>query len=110
MADIQLTPKFRQTISLAKQAAVLRSHRYIGSEHLLLGMLELKDCSAIDILNSVTADIGGLTQSLIARIDSIAESSDNINHTDVTMSPKTQKIFLSEALPRIQGCTLGIHH
>lgn len=95
MADIQLTPKFRQTISLAKQAAVLRSHRYIGSEHLLLGMLELKDCSAIDILNSVTADVGGLMQSLIARIDSIAESNESINHSDVTMSPKTQKILVN---------------
>ena len=95
MADIQLTPKFRQIISLAKQAAVLRRHRYIGSEHLLLGMLELRDCSAVDIISSVTSDIGGFTQSLIARIDSIAESNESINHADVTMSPKTQKILVN---------------
>lgn len=95
MTDIQLTPKFRQTISLAKQAAAIRRHRYIGSEHIFLGMIELGDCSGIDVLAAIGADIGGLTQSLIARIDSIAESNVHISHSDITMSPKTQKILVN---------------
>jgi ATP-dependent Clp protease ATP-binding subunit ClpC len=58
-------------------------------------MIELGDCSGVDILATIAADLGSLTQCLQARLDSIAESNDDINHNDITMSPKTQKILVN---------------
>ena len=50
MADIRLTPRFRQVIALAKQIAQQYNHAFIGSEHMLIGMLDIKRCSAVTVL------------------------------------------------------------
>ncbi|MDD3886631.1 MAG: ATP-dependent Clp protease ATP-binding subunit, partial [Victivallaceae bacterium] len=48
-----LTPRARQILLLANQEAERFNHDYIGTEHLLLGMLALNEGVAVSVLNSL---------------------------------------------------------
>ena len=48
-----LTPRARQILLLAKQEAERFNHDYIGTEHLLLGILALNEGVAVNVLKSM---------------------------------------------------------
>ena len=48
-----LTPRARQILLLAKQEAERFNHDYIGTEHLLLGILALNEGVAVNVLKSL---------------------------------------------------------
>ena len=51
------TKKAQQALQLAEQSAISLGHHYIGSEHLLLGLMKTKDCLAAKLIeqSGVTA-------------------------------------------------------
>ena len=53
----KFSPKVKKIISLSRDEAVRLGHDYIGTEHLLLGMIREKDNVAIRVLNSLDLDI-----------------------------------------------------
>lgn len=66
----RLTKKAREVLRLAASAAGRLGHTYIGTEHLLLGMLEEGGCTACAVLedNGVTADeVRALTEETAGR-------------------------------------------
>ena len=51
MSDMQkFSPRAREAIRLANQEAERFNHPYIGTEHLLLGLMALGEGIAIDVL------------------------------------------------------------
>ena len=60
MAGFQnsFTQKAQMALQAAEQSAIALGHDYIGSEHLLLGLLKTKDCLASRLLEQtgVTAE------------------------------------------------------
>ncbi|HBM15404.1 MAG TPA: NDP-hexose 4-ketoreductase [Lentisphaeria bacterium] len=48
-----LTPRARQSLILAQQEAVRFNHDYVGSEHLLLGLIKLGQGVAVSVLKSM---------------------------------------------------------
>jgi ATP-dependent Clp protease ATP-binding subunit ClpC len=53
----KFSPKVKKIISLSRDEAVRLGHDYIGTEHLLLGMIREKDNVAIRVLDSLDLDI-----------------------------------------------------
>lgn len=53
----KFSPKVKKIIQLSREEAVRLSHDYIGTEHLLLGMIQDKDSLAIKVLESLDLDI-----------------------------------------------------
>jgi ATP-dependent Clp protease ATP-binding subunit ClpC len=49
--ELPLSPECKQILQFATNEAEKLNHRHIGTEHLLLAILELKDCLAARILN-----------------------------------------------------------
>lgn len=58
----ELSPHTRTVFEKAARTAFQYHHRYIGTEHVLFGILSLKDCSAYRILEKSTVDIKALAQ------------------------------------------------
>ena len=58
------TEKARKAIEYARDEAARLKHDYIGTEHLLLGLIRLGDCTAIEILNNIGIDANELKGSI----------------------------------------------
>jgi len=53
----KFSPKVKKIIQLSREEAIRLSHDYIGTEHLLLGMIQDKDSLAIKVLESLDLDM-----------------------------------------------------
>jgi len=49
----KFSPKVKKIIQLSREEAIRLNHDYIGTEHLLLGMIQDKDSLAIKVLESL---------------------------------------------------------
>ena len=58
--DDNFSPRVKDVISFSKEEALRLGHDFIGTEHLMLGLLRDGDGKAIDILNSLDVDLGHL--------------------------------------------------
>jgi ATP-dependent Clp protease ATP-binding subunit ClpC len=58
------TERARRAIEYARDEAARLRHDYIGTEHLLLGLLKLSDGRAIDILTNIGIELSELRQSV----------------------------------------------
>ena len=62
----RFTERARQALTLAQEAAASFGHSYIGSEHLLLGLLQDRECAACRLMAEQGADLDQLSQGLAA--------------------------------------------
>lgn len=76
-----LTPRIRRVIELAVDEARRMGHHYIGTEHLLLGLVRLGDGMAVDILKSL-----GLSLEQIRR-----ETNRAIQETTAAARPRRER-------------------
>ncbi len=76
-----LTPRIRRVIELAVDEARRMGHHYIGTEHLLLGLVRLGDGMAVDILKSL-----GLSLEQIRR-----ETNRAIQETTAVARPRRER-------------------
>jgi ATP-dependent Clp protease ATP-binding subunit ClpC len=53
----KFSPKVKKIIQLSREEAIRLHHDYIGTEHLLLGMIQDKDSLAIKVLESLDMDM-----------------------------------------------------
>ena len=60
--DDNFSPKVKDVIAYSKEEALRLGHDYIGTEHLILGILRKNDGEAIDILNALEVDLKYLRQ------------------------------------------------
>jgi ATP-dependent Clp protease ATP-binding subunit ClpC len=58
--DDNFSPKVKDVIAFSKEEALRLGHSFIGTEHLLLGLLREGDGMAIDIMNSLSIDLDHL--------------------------------------------------
>jgi ATP-dependent Clp protease ATP-binding subunit ClpC len=75
-SDITHTPRLKKVIALAGQEAKELGHSYVGTEHLLLGILRDKDGLAGRILNKLDIDLDRCRSEVMAEIDPNFESDD----------------------------------
>jgi len=55
-----LTPRAKQVLLLARREAARFNHNYIGTEHLLLGLIALNEGVAVEVLNSMGLNLANL--------------------------------------------------
>ncbi|MBQ6539459.1 MAG: ATP-dependent Clp protease ATP-binding subunit ClpC, partial [Oscillospiraceae bacterium] len=60
-----LTPRGKRIIELAVNDAARLGHRFVGTEHLLMGILRESDCVAAKVIASTGADLNRLYTDLI---------------------------------------------
>src|SRR2546429_4327952 len=52
------TPRAQQVLQLARKEADRFNHNYVGTEHLLLGLIKLGQGVAVDVLQKMGLDFG----------------------------------------------------
>jgi ATP-dependent Clp protease ATP-binding subunit ClpC len=62
---LPLTPRAKKTLQLSMREAIALGHAYIGTEHLLLGLLREDDGAAIRVLNGLGVDPDRVRQQVI---------------------------------------------
>ena len=60
------TPRAQQALALSRQEADKLNHHYIGTEHLLLGLLALGQGVAINVLQATTLQAGRVDPNILA--------------------------------------------
>lgn len=64
LADIPLTPRARQVLEHSLEEAKQLNHNYIGTEHLLLGVIREREGVGARVLQNLTVDLDNLEQRL----------------------------------------------
>ena len=62
---IPFTPRAKRVLELSLSEAKLLGHRYIGTEHILLGLLREGEGVAAQVLTGLDADLGGTRERVV---------------------------------------------
>jgi len=74
----KFSPKVKKIISVSRDEAIRLGHDFIGTEHLLLGMIREKDILSIKVLDSLDVDISELKY----KIEETSSSTSAAEETD----------------------------
>tara|TARA_R110002167_G_scaffold55096_4_gene156819 strand:+ start:870 stop:3329 length:2460 start_codon:yes stop_codon:yes gene_type:complete len=95
----KLTPKAKQALSISKKEAQLLKNRYAGTEHLLLGLLNIGDSVITDILEDLQIDLDELRSIVYDNISQ--EGEDSISIDDISYTPRVEKVIeLADSISR----------
>jgi len=75
--NIPYTPRVKKVLALSQKEAQLLEHSYVGTEHLLLGLLREGEGVAARVLTSLNVDINQTRQEILAEIDPNFSPSDD---------------------------------
>lgn len=67
--QIPFTPRVKKVLALAGKEAKMLTHSYVGTEHLLLGLLKEGEGVAARVLKSLDVDIERCRQEILAELD-----------------------------------------
>ena len=67
--QIPYTPRVKKVLALATKEAKLLNHSYVGTEHILLGLLKEGEGVAARVLKSLDVDIERCRQEILAELD-----------------------------------------
>ena len=68
LAGYDFTTRVRGSLIKAREDALRRNHDYVGTEHLLLGLLAEEDALVMDVLDNLAANPMVLQQSIEQRL------------------------------------------
>jgi Clp amino terminal domain, pathogenicity island component len=85
----KFTERARKVLSLAQEEAQRRQHNYIGTEHLLLGLVHLGEGGAITVLLSLGVDLSTMYE----RIQSIISHENTTVYGEIGLTPRAKKVI-----------------
>ena len=91
MDTYKLTPKAKQSLSVCKKEAQNLNNKYAGTEHLLLGLLNIGDSIVTEILEEFGVDLDELRLMIYDNISQ--EGDDPVILDDVLLTPRVQKVM-----------------
>ena len=85
--NIPYTPRVKKVLALANKEAKALNHSYVGTEHLLLGLLREGEGVAARVLKRLEVDIQRTRNEILAEIDPNFSPDDNDAEDDDDMEP-----------------------
>ncbi|MFC4211497.1 ATP-dependent Clp protease ATP-binding subunit [Pedobacter lithocola] len=96
--EAKFSPQVKDVISFSREEALRLGHDYIGTEHLLLGLIREGDGMAIKILRSLGVDTGKLRRSIEDAVRGTSSVTVNLGNIPLTkQAEKVLKITYLEA-------------
>ncbi len=79
----QFTPRAQQVLALARKEAIRFKHNYIGTEHILLGIIKLGQGVAVNVLRKMGINLENVTREVEKQVGSGFDSGDvsDLQHT-----------------------------
>jgi ATP-dependent Clp protease ATP-binding subunit ClpC len=84
-----LTPRAQQALALAKKEAERLKSGYVGTEHILLGIIRLNQGLAVNVLKKIVGDLGIVFQEVEAQA-----TASNKNFPSIIYSPRANKVLV----------------
>lgn len=94
---IPFTRPAKKCLELSLREALQLGHRYIGSGHLLLGLISQDDTVAVKVLGRLGADLGQLRAHVIQELEDHPENND-----DLSSAPPPEPAGLRSVTLRVQ--------
>lgn len=96
--EAKFSPRVKDVISYSREEAIRMGHDYIGTEHLLLGLIREGDGKAIKILKAMNIDMLRLKKNIEESIRATATNNSNLVNIPLTkQAEKVLKITYLEA-------------
>ncbi len=89
--DDNFSPRVRDVITFSKEEALRLGHEFIGTEHLLLGLIRKGDGKAIEILTAFDVDLNLLRKKLEQLNPSNPTFVDNTNKPNLQLTRQAEK-------------------
>lgn len=93
MNNKRFSPKVKQVISKSRDAAIRLGHDYIGTEHLLLGIMSEMDSLAIKVLESLDVNPAALQQDVEERVQRIPSGQTALNVGNLPLNKQAEKVL-----------------
>lgn len=84
------TPRSQQVLALARKEAVAFHHNYVGTEHLLLGLIKLGQGVAVNVLQKMGLDLETVRRTVEKQVGSGVEAQPSIN---IPFTPRVKKVL-----------------
>ena len=107
----QFTPRALKVMSLAREAAAKFHHNYIGTEHLLLGIIALGQGVAVNVLRNMGVDLNGVKREVERQVGTGDESM-SVPAQLIQYTPRVKKVIAlaaNEASKLSHNC-IGTEH
>ncbi|EOR95702.1 ATP-dependent Clp protease ATP-binding subunit ClpA [Arcticibacter svalbardensis MN12-7] len=96
--EAKFSPRVKDVISYSREEALRLGHDYIGTEHLLLGLIREGDGMAIKVLKSLAVDTSRLRRTIEDAVKSTSGTTANLGNIPLTkQAEKVLKITYLEA-------------
>ena len=89
----KFSPKVKQVISKSRDEALRLGHDYIGTEHLLLGIIKEDNSLAIKVLDSLDVDSEELQSTVEKSIHAISGSKTDVNLGKLPLNKLAEKVL-----------------
>jgi ATP-dependent Clp protease ATP-binding subunit ClpC len=91
IGNIPYTPRVKKVLSLAAKEAKALNHTYVGTEHILLGLLREGDGVAARVLKNLDVDIEQTRQEILKELDPNFTSGEEVPAGEPTEKPTDKK-------------------
>ena len=91
----KFSPKVKKIIQLSREEAIRLGHDYIGTEHLLLGMIQDKDSLAIKVLESLDVDMEELKFKVEESASTSKRDETSYNVGNIPLNKQAEKVLES---------------
>jgi ATP-dependent Clp protease ATP-binding subunit ClpC len=103
IGNIPYTPRVKKVLALADKEAKALNHSYVGTEHILLGLLREGDGVAARVLQQLEVDIQTARNEILAEIDPNYTPADQADDGDSDESDDEEDPFAEEEKPTANG-------
>jgi ATP-dependent Clp protease ATP-binding subunit ClpC len=93
MNSKKFSPRVKQILANSRNEAVRLGHDYIGSEHLLLGLMMDKESLPIRVLSSLDVDVEELRQRVEENIQRYSGPSSHLNVGNINLNSQAEKVL-----------------
>src|SRR6186713_1771467 len=91
MGNIPYTPRVKKVLALASKEAKALNHTYVGTEHILLGLLREGDGVAARVLKNLDVDIEQTRQEILKELDPNFASGEEAGSGEAPEKPAPEK-------------------
>jgi ATP-dependent Clp protease ATP-binding subunit ClpA len=104
----KFTEHARQAMAAAQEEAQRHNHNYMGTEHLLLGLIDVEDCAAVSILRELEVE----PRQVRGQVEHIIGRGDRIVLGEIGLTPRAKKVveLAVDEARRVNAHYLGTEH
>ena len=98
---VPFTPRAKKVLELSLREAMGLGHNYIGTEHILLGLIREGDGVAAQVLRNMGADLESVRQKVIQVLSGMAEGKESRLQADPPRCPRCNGSLTTTAAYRV---------